>query len=286
MRISVLSGKGGTGKTLVSTNLAWVLQNCIYIDCDIEEPNGAIFLKPEIEMRKDVSVNVPRINEDKCRGCRECVSFCRFNALVYIKDKVKVFKELCHGCGGCTRLCKSGALEEVKRKIGIVEQGTRGKIQFKHGILNSGEPSGVAVIKELLGNLPDNKIIILDCPPGCSCTVMESVKGSNFCILVTEPTIFGVHNLNMVYELCKLLSIPCGIVINKAEKENKVVMEFSEKNKLRILGRIPYDKEIALLSSKGELITNKSHEIKNVFGSIYSNILEVLKDEAAGSFKR
>lgn len=276
MRIAVLSGKGGTGKTLVSTNLAYVIGNCTYIDCDVEEPNGAIFLKPKVDLKEKVYVTVPSVVEDICTGCRQCVEFCKFNALAYIKDRVVVFPELCHDCGGCIRLCSSNALTEEKREIGYIEIGRRDGIVTRTGTLNIGESTGVPVIKRLLEGVSDDKDTIIDCPPGSSCAVMESIEDSDFCLLVTEPTVFGVHNLRMVYELVQLLSIPYGVVINKAEGTYNIAEDFCRRNGIPVLGTIPFDRDIALLSSQGRLVSEKEK-----FFKVFSEIHEKVKEASA-----
>ena len=236
MKIAVLSGKGGTGKTLLSVNLAAVggLENkaekVTYVDCDVEEPNGRLFLKPDDIIEENVSVSIPSVNKDLCTGCRRCVEFCKFNALAIIKDKVLVFDEVCHGCGGCQLVCPEGAMTEKPRLIGKIEQGISQNVNVLTGVLNTGEVSGVPVIRRLLEKsstqadgqrLQSNELTIIDCPPGCACVVMESIKDADYCILVAEPTIFGAHNLEMVYDLVKMYGKKFGVALNKTlEKEN------------------------------------------------------------------
>ncbi len=283
MRISVLSGKGGTGKTFISTNLVSTIGN-VYIDCDVEEPNGAIFLKPEITGQKEVKVKIPQSDEN-CTGCKECVSFCRYHALAYAKDKLLVFHELCHSCGGCVMVCGHNALHETERRIGIIEYGKSQNTEFRHGILDSGNPSGVPIIKELLRDMDKDKIIVLDCPPGSSCTVMESIKDSDLCILAAEPTLFGIHNLNMVYRLTNLMDIPAGVIINKAVEGNTIVEEYCRSKNIPVIGKIPYNRQFDIWNSNGELVSQKQG-CRQIFKQIYENILEVAANETAGSTKR
>ena len=274
MKISVLSGKGGTGKTFLSVNLAQVAKDSVYIDCDVEEPNGNLFLKvpnPKIDM---VDVLVPVVDQDKCNGCKECVEFCQFNALAYVGGELKIFNELCHSCGGCTLLCPQKALKEVERNIGKVESGFSNEIKVKSGELNIGEATGVPIIEKLLEDMDSHKNNIVDCPPGSSCQVMESIKGSDYCLLVIEPTKFGIHNINLVYELVKLFNIPYGAVINKDMGDSKVAEEFCKKNNINLLDKIPYNEEIGKLNSNGYIVAKENEEFRKIFENILGKIQE------------
>lgn len=212
MKIAVLSGKGGTGKTLVSVNLASISSNSCYIDCDVEEPNGHLILKPRIENREKVSVKIPTVDDSLCLGCRKCVEFCKFNALAYIKEKLFVFEEICHSCGGCVIVCPQKALSEKDKEVGEIQEGISGKVKVISGIMNIGEETGVAIIKKLLSvSTGEKKHIFIDCPPGSGCSVMESIKDADYCLIVAEPTIYGVHNMKMIYDLVKLLKNHVGL---------------------------------------------------------------------------
>ena len=221
MRIAVLSGKGGTGETLLSVNLAAVAKMSAYIDCDVEEPNGHLFFKPEDVREEEISVKIPKVNNELCNGCRKCVNFCKFNALAYIKNKLIVFDDVCHSCGGCILVCPEKALNEKEKVIGKVQKENSDQVKVYTGILNTGEASGIPIIKKLLAedSLEAHEKVFIDCPPGSACIVMESIKDADYCVLVAEPTLFGVHNLNMVYELVKLFNKPFGVVLNKCLKE-------------------------------------------------------------------
>lgn len=279
MRLAVLSGKGGTGKTLVSVNLAALLKEAIYIDCDVEEPNGHLFFKPDILEEEEILVKIPVADKNLCIGCRKCVEFCMFNALAYIKDRLLVFNEVCHSCGGCLLVCPEKALTEKDKVIGQVKKGVSEGVFIYSGILNTGEASGVPIIKRLLSknNLKTDKPIIIDCPPGSACIVMESIKDADFCILVTEPTLFGVHNLNMVYELVKLFNKPFGVVINKCLNEKNPAEEFCLEKGLKILGKIPFDKDLGLLNSNAEIVVRKTDKYKEMFSSLLETVIKELK---------
>ncbi|MEF2825091.1 MAG: 4Fe-4S binding protein, partial [Peptococcaceae bacterium] len=219
MKIAVLSGKGGTGKTFVSVNLSVTAPQALYVDCDVEEPNGHLFLKPEAVSTSKVVKRLPVFDAEKCTGCRACLDFCRFNALAYIKDKPMVFKDVCHSCGGCELICKHGAVSEEAVEIGHIDVGMHNHVEVASGFLNIGEASGIAIIQGLLRHADAYKDdnIVIDCPPGSACSVVESIQDADYCILVAEPTVFGAHNFEMVHELVTIMNKPCGVVINKAE---------------------------------------------------------------------
>lgn len=275
--IAVLSGKGGTGKTFVSVNLSFVADNSNYIDCDVEEPNGHLFFKPNIIKSEKVHVKIPNINNELCSGCRRCVDFCKFNALAYIKDKVHVFDEICHSCGGCMLLCPEKAISEKDKEIGEIQEGVFNNSNIYTGILNPGEETGVSIIKKLL-KITDNKpYTFIDCPPGSSCSVMESIKDVDYCILVAEPTLFGVHNFNMVYNLVKLFDKPFGVVLNKClDGENPAEKYCNEKN-IKVLCKIPFEHELGKLNSNAEIASEKNEKYKSLFSSLLKTIKEEVK---------
>lgn len=276
MRIAVLSGKGGTGKTLVSVNLAAVATRSIYIDCDVEEPNGHLFFKPENIKGEEISVKIPKVDNDLCNGCRKCVDFCNFNALAYIKNKLIVFDEICHSCGGCIILCPEKALTEKEKVIGKVQKGTSDQVSIYTGILNTGEASGIPIIKRLLSEngLETDKMIFIDCPPGSACIVMESIKDADYCVLVAEPTLFGVHNLEMVYELVKLFHKPFGVVLNKCLKEENPAEKFCLENSIKILGRIPFDNSLGILNSNAKIAVREDEKYKTMFSELLDTVIK------------
>jgi MinD superfamily P-loop ATPase len=281
MRIAVLSGKGGTGKTLVSVNLAAVAKTSTYIDCDVEEPNGHLFLKPEGVKTEEISVQIPKVDNKLCNGCRKCVDFCNFNALAYIKDKLIVFDDVCHSCGGCILVCPEKALTEKEKVIGKVQKGVSGEVTVWTGILNTGEATGVPIIKKLLalGNFQRDRLTFIDCPPGSACIVMESIKDADYCVLVAEPTLFGVHNLNMVYELVKLFNRPFGVVLNKCLEEENPAERFCLEKNIKILGRIPFDNELGTLNSNAEIAANKNEKYRELFSSLLDKVTKEVQHE-------
>jgi len=274
MIISVASGKGGTGKTMIATNLAAVLgSDAQYLDCDVEEPNGHIFLKPEFIKDYDVTVKVPKVDPAKCNYCGECQDVCAFNAMLVLKDKkVLVFPELCHSCGACSLLCPTGAIEEEPRVIGKVECGVSGEVGFVHGRLNVGEPMAPPVIKEVMRNIDSDKVAVVDSAPGTSCPVVETVKDTDYCVLVTEPTPFGLNDLELAVEMLAKLKVPCGVVINRCDIGDDRVERFCSDRDIRVLMRIPHDMEIARVYSRGELIVNAMPEYRNSFDRLFSDI--------------
>jgi len=273
MRIAVLSGKGGTGKTLVSVNLAAISKEAIYIDCDVEEPNGHLFFKPEGVREEEIPIKIPKVDEELCNGCRKCLDFCKFNALAYINNKLIVFDEVCHSCGGCILVCPEKALIEKEKVIGKVQKGTSEQVDIYTGILNTGEASGVPIIKKLLEeNQQVDKQTIIDCPPGSACVVMESIKDADYCVLVAEPTLFGVHNLDMVYQLVKLFNKSFGVVLNKCLEEENPAEKFCLENNIKILGRIPFDNELGTLNSNAEIAVNKDKKYRELFSSLLKTV--------------
>lgn len=278
MNIAVLSGKGGTGKTLLSVNMAAASKSATYIDCDVEEPNGYLFFKPEEIVEENVSVKIPEVDKELCSGCRKCVDFCKFNALAFIKKAPIVFGDICHSCGGCSLLCPENAITEKDKVIGKIEKGKSQGIDVYTGILNTGEVSGVPIIEKLLeeNRATDNeKLSIIDCPPGSACIVMESIKDTDFCVLVAEPTAFGAHNLEMVYELVSLFGKPFGVVLNKCLDGENPSEEFCKEKGIKILGRVPFEKELGELNSNAKIAARESER----YNKLFKNILETVKGE-------
>ncbi|MDD4658215.1 MAG: ATP-binding protein [Eubacteriales bacterium] len=272
MKIAVLSGKGGTGKTLVSVNLAAVAKDSMYVDCDVEEPNGHLFFKPEEVKTRQVAVEIPLVDPDKCTGCRVCVDFCNFNALAWIGGELKVFDEICHSCGGCIVLCPEDALAKKEKVIGQVQRGVSEDVTVLTGMLNTGEASGIPIIKDLLKDIGEKEQTFIDCPPGSACIVMETVAAADYCILVAEPTLFGVHNLHMVWELVKLMGKPCGVVLNKCLEGENPAEKFCAEKGIEIIGSIPFDSELGLLNSNALIAVRENAKYEKLFHDLLHRV--------------
>lgn len=288
MKIAVLSGKGGTGKTLISVNLAAATMNeALYIDCDVEEPNGYLFFKPENIESQEIAIKIPHLDEKLCDGCRKCVDFCKFNALAYIGTKLVVFEDVCHSCGGCMLVCPKAALSEKDKVIGAIEKGISENVTVVTGILNTGEASGVPIIKKLLENIDEAKeFTFIDCPPGSACIVMESIKDVDYCILVAEPTLFGAHNLSMVHELVSLFDKPHGVVLNKCLDGENPSEEYCIEKNIRILGSIPFDSELGNLNSNALISVRENKKYREIFSSLLEIVTKEVQNETAVNLKR
>jgi len=278
MIISVASGKGGTGKTTVAVNLALALKNIQFLDCDVEEPNAHIFLKPTIVKKKKAYVLVPEIDELKCNYCGKCMEVCAYHTIAVLpasenkKGNVLVFSNLCHGCGACMLLCPQGAIKEVKREIGVIEIGRKSEMQFIQGCLNIGEAMSPPLIRQVKEHIGSARTVIIDAPPGTSCPVITAVKGSDFCVLVTEPTPFGLNDLILAVEVLRKLEIPFGVVINRADIGDGKVEDYCCKEGIIVLMRIPFSKEIAKAYSCGKTILSISPEFNRDFQDMYARI--------------
>ncbi len=265
MIISIASGKGGTGKTTIATNLALSIGNCELLDCDVEEPNSHIFIKPQIVESRPVGLPVPQVDFEKCTYCGRCAEVCQFSAIVVIKKNVLTFPELCHGCGACSLLCPENAITEVDRKIGVLEIGQSDGIRFIHGILEISEAMSPPLIKAVKDAAHNDGITIIDVPPGTSCPVIEAVRGSDFCLLVTEPTPFGLNDLTLAVEMLRALKIPFGVVVNRSDVGDDRTDEYCHKENIPILMKIPMDRELAVAYSTGIPLVTAKPEWKTKF---------------------
>ncbi len=279
MIISIASGKGGTGKTTVAVNLALTQsqEELQFIDCDVEEPNAHIFLKPDFNISETVNILVPEINEEKCSKCGRCSEICAFNALAVLGESVLVFPELCHGCGGCSYFCPKGAISEVPRGIGLIEEGKAYGFDFLQGSLNPGEAMSPPVINALKKKIDPLKHVLIDAPPGTSCPVVETIRESDFCLLVTEPTPFGLHDLELAVEMLKKLHVPAGVLINQADVGNRDVERYCREEGLPVLMQIPWDRELAVLYARGEPIAMHSSFWEKRFRELWDQILLRMK---------
>jgi MinD superfamily P-loop ATPase len=278
MVISVASGKGGTGKTLVATSLALSLKDSHEVqllDCDVEEPNANIFVHLAMDQTQPVRVPVPRVDETKCTYCGACATACAYNAVAIVKGKVLVFPELCHGCGACSYLCPESAISEEGRDVGVVETGRSGNLELVQGKLNVGEAMAPPIIREVKKHIGPQGITIIDVPPGTSCPVVEAIKESDFCLLVTEPTPFGLNDLSLAVEVARAMGILCGVVINRAGIGNEEVELYCRRERIPVLMTIPLERGIALLYSKGTALVEGVPRWRSEFLGLFQKIKEV-----------
>lgn len=285
MKIAVASGKGGTGKTTVSTNLAKLIEKeyekkedhrVWFLDCDVEEPNAHLFLKPSFTVSKPVLVKVPQIDLEKCDYCARCSEVCAFNALAVLKEKIIFFEHMCHSCGSCTYFCPQEAIKEVSREVGVVQEGFCDDMGFAHGILNVGEAISPPVIDEVKSYQDWARVTIIDVPPGTSCPVIAALKDIDFCLLVTEPTPFGLNDMGLLVDLLRSLNIPFAVVINRSDLGNEKVEMFCREEKIPVFLKIPFDKEIARISAEGGSLVEEVPWVRDSFSDLWSKIKEML----------
>jgi MinD superfamily P-loop ATPase len=272
MIVSVASGKGGTGKTSVAVNLALSIGNVQLLDCDVEEPNAHLLLHSNLCKIEPVYSLIPLVNEELCSHCGECSRFCQYNAIFAASEKTLVFPELCHGCGGCALICPKKAITLQTHKIGALKFGSIGDLTLVYGELEIGQPMAVPVIKAVKKQIKEGKNVILDSPPGTSCPVIETVKASDFCVLVTEPTPFGLHDLRITIQVLRNMAIPFGVVVNRAGIGDNKVYEYCREENIRIMMEIPYQREIARLYSRGVPFSLRMPKWKAEFQALYNKI--------------
>jgi len=254
MIISIASGKGGTGKTTVATNIAVSIEGPVQLlDCDVEEPNAHLFLQPEIEASRVVTTPVPKIDLDKCDRCRKCAQICRFKAIAIAGDLVLTFPELCHSCGGCMAICPQGAISETGRELGVVETGATNGVSFVHGRMRVGEAMAPPLIRLVREQARGRGLTLIDAPPGTSCPVIAAMKNTDFVLLVTEPTPFGLHDLKLAVEAVRTLGIPMGLVLNRSDLGDDKVKDYAQSEEVPVLMEIPFDRQIAECYSRGEM---------------------------------
>jgi len=277
MVISVASGKGGTGKTSVAVNLALSIENVQILDCDVEEPNVHLFLQPEIEKVEGVYTLIPKIDESLCNYCGKCAEFCEYNAIFVSKDKILLFPELCHSCGGCKLVCPTNAISEEPHKTGSIYSGKSKDTEVIYGELEVGDAVPTDIVREVKKRIDKSKNVIIDCPPGASCPVIESVKGSDFCILVTEPTPFGLHDLKIAVSVLEEMKIPFGVIVNRSDLGDKRVYDYCKEKNIPILLEIPFERRIAELYSRGIPFVLEMDEWKKNFRKLFETIKDKVK---------
>jgi len=273
LKIAIASGKGGTGKTTIAVNLAKSLgENVQLLDCDVEEPNSHIFLQPEILRVENVSVSIPDVDLSRCTFCGKCQEICQFSAIVVIKNSVLVFPELCHSCAGCWLVCPENCIAQKERVVGVTEEGGNSDVKFVDGRLDVGEVMTPPLIRSVKSKMANNRIVIIDAPPGTSCPVIEAVKGSDFVILATEPTPFGLNDLILAVEVVRVLGISFGVVINRSDIGDNKVREYCDLENIPILLEITNDRKIAEAYSRGKIIIDIYPEYRNRFLDLYEKI--------------
>jgi len=285
LKIAIASGKGGTGKTTVATNLAYYLagqgQRAVYADCDVEEPNGHLFLRPEWSKKTEVTVKIPQIDDAKCDYCGDCARLCEYNALAVLSDKVMFFQSLCHSCGGCFHICPQKAITEIDRSIGVIKQGTGRGVPVFEGRLNIGEAISPPVIKRLREMIHGAAIAVIDAPPGTSCPVIEAVRNTDYVVLVTEPTPFGLNDLALAVGMVRVLGLPHGVIINRKGIGDERVEEYCLRENIPIILEIPDDRRIAEAYSEGELLIDAVPEYRRHFEKLFAETLRPLQKMGA-----
>ncbi|MHB1462171.1 MAG: ATP-binding protein [Armatimonadota bacterium] len=285
--IVIASGKGGTGKTTVATNLAVTasiegLPVC-YMDCDVEEPNGHLFLKPVITDKEPSYAIYPQVDQNLCNACGKCAEFCAFNALAVVGKQVLVFPSLCHGCGGCMLICPSWAISEQHRQAGSIDSGHSHNVEFVQGCLDVGEAHAAPLVKQAKKHINTENLTLIDAPPGTSCPVIASVHGVDYVVLVTEPTPFGLHDLKLAVEMLKVMNRPFGVVINRSGRSDPLVQDYWREQNIEVLACIPDDRYIAQAYSRGKMVVEALPEYLDVFKSLLSTVMNRLDASKAAA---
>ena len=278
MIISIASGKGGTGKTTIATNLTQsIASNVQLLDCDVEDPNAHLFINPSFVITETVFMPVPEVHEEKCIYCGQCGEICEFKAIAVVNENVLVFEELCHSCAGCWEVCPEGAITQSRRELGVIQKGHRNGIEFIHGKLRVGEAMSTPLIKKVRSYENPEKLTIIDAPPGTSCPVIASMKDANFVLLVTEPTPFGFYDLKLAVGAAQMMNIPLGLVINRSDLGDDNVRQYAQQMGLSILMEIPFDRIVAEAYSQGEMLVDVMPEWNERFQGLYYKIEKLIE---------
>jgi MinD superfamily P-loop ATPase len=276
MRIAIASGKGGTGKTTVATNLAVVAArqglSVQLVDCDVEEPNCHLFLKPHLTWQQEATVSVPEIDFGRCTGCGECAEICQFNALACTGSDVLVFAELCHSCGGCWLVCPEMAIGVEERPIGMLEDGSAGDIRFSHGRLRVGEAQVPPLIELVKERANSAELTIFDAPPGTSCPAIAAMRGSDYVVLVTEPTPFGLNDLKLAVAAVRQLGMPFGVVVNRSGVGDQRVNEWCRREQIHRLLDLADDRRVAEAYAQGVLAVEAVPELSTSFHELLHEV--------------
>ncbi len=275
--IACASGKGGTGKTTIATNLAVVLAKSTpvqLLDCDVEEPNSHLFLYPQDVLEEDVGVLVPTVDESLCSRCGRCADHCRFNAISLLGDYVLVFEELCHSCGVCSYVCGEGAVSEMKRTVGIIRRGWARDVDFVGGRLNVGEAIAVPVISRVKGEVDDDRLVLIDAPPGTTCPTVEAVRGVDLCLLVTEPTPFGLGDLQMAVAMCRKLGVPVAVIVNRHDLGDERTERYCAQECIPVLARLPWDRDLAEAYARGRLVIDEVPRWEKAFFELAGEVMQ------------